>query len=309
MEKISLIFTRLFCAVLFLPFIAFAQEKQMSEWMRVQSDDGEFSIEVPVAHNYFYDKDGFLTAKDSNNYKVQQMNLLNAYHEETLISFESYKAKKGALEAFYEDEMRFPKDLTISNFKRSNTTIKQIIAKTENYYYLRQYFNSKSNIYILTVASKNGENATMKRFLDSVVFKPDTKERPNADAVLFSSLQITPVELVTVKKVADVVQTAKTEDDSITPTPSDVSKMVVIRKPSPAYTDAARMKAVQGIIRLRLTFNENGFIPKIEVVKSLPEGLLRQTVFAVLRFKFLPQEKAGKVVSTIRTVEYNFVIY
>ena len=117
MKKITLIFASLIFAISFLSFTIFAQETQTSEWIRVHSDDGEFSIEVPAKHDYFYDKDGFLTSHNRNSYNLQEMNMLNAYHENTLLSFERYKVKKGGLEALYEMGKRFPKDIKTSSAK------------------------------------------------------------------------------------------------------------------------------------------------------------------------------------------------
>jgi len=309
MKKIALIFASLVYAVSLLPAIALAQEKQPDEWIRVHSNDAEFSIEVPVEYDYFYDENGFLKAERSSSYKLQKMSMLNAYHAKTLLSFERYKAKKGGLEAIYDEDKRFPKEIKTSGFNRNGTAIKQITTNTDEYYCVRQYFHSKSNIYILTVATRNGENATMKRFLDSLIFKPATKEKPEAGSILFSALKATPVNLVTAKKAED---TDKKDETNKSPTDrgkDDTSKLVVVKKPKPTYVDTARMKAIQGTIRLRTTFGENGFIPEIEIIKSLPEGLLRQAIFAALRIKFLPEEKKAKPVSLSKTIEYSFAIY
>lgn len=69
------------------------------------------------------------------------------------------------------------------------------------------------------------------------------------------------------------------------------------------------MKAVTGTIRVRLTFAKDGFVSKIVVLKSLPEGLLRQSLFAALRIKFLPKMKDGSPETVIKMVEYKFDIY
>jgi hypothetical protein len=53
----------------------------------------------------------------------------------------------------------------------------------------------------------------------------------------------------------------------------------------------------------------NGSIPDITVLKTLPEGLLRQAVFAALRTKFIPKEKDGLPIATKSTFEFGFHIY
>lgn len=302
--------------VLFLVFISFtlifsaltvaAQNKEDLQWFRVQSDNGEFSVEIPAKYNHVYDKDGFSTSRKSNNYQLKEMHLVNAYYEKTLLSFESYTAKKGSLEAEYEVDQRFPKEIKASEFESNNTKIKQLSLKTDDYYWVKQYLESKTHIYILTVATRNGENEVMKRFLNSLSFRADTKEKPDSNIALYSSLKVTPVVLIKAekdKKIAadDKISTKDKVDDK--------SKLLIVNKPVPAYTDSARMKGVQGVIQLKTTFAEDSFIPKIEIVKVLPEGLLRQAIFAALRIKFMPEEKEGKPVAVIKTIEYNFAIY
>lgn len=309
MKKIASIFALLFSAILFSQLTVFSQGDQSAKWIRVQSDDGEFSIEVPAKHTYFYDKDGFEVTKKSKNYRLQKMSMLNAYSENTLVSFESYETKKNGLDAVYEYDKAFAKNAKVSDFNHYGAAIKQILVKTDEYYCVRQYFYSKARTYILTAASRNGETAVAKRFLDSLIFKTDTIEKPNPDAVLFSSLKGIQVDV----NIAIKNDKNKTRKDNTSKTPieqdKNVSKLILVNKPAPSYVDVARMNAVQGAIQFEVIFGENSFIPKIEVEKSLPDGLLRQAVFALLRVKFLPKEEAGKAVSTTRTIEYNFLLY
>jgi hypothetical protein len=300
---------------LFLFFVCFAvilftntiSQAQTNDWVRVSSDDGEFSIEVPAKYNFFYDKVGVFTSKDRNNYKLQNMYLLNAFADGALLSFERYESKKGGLDALYQQEEWSAKSQNIefSEIKTNGTITRQTITKTDKSYCLRYYFNSKSHIYVLTVASKDSANPTIKRFLDSLVFKPDSKEKPDTNSILFSNLKVTPVI---------ISQTVSDEKDTKTPSPNladsqGKESLIVIKKPTAGYTDSARMKQIQGAIQVRAAFNENGFTPKMEVIKSLPEGLLRQALFAILRIKFLPQIKDGKPESVTKIVEYRFSIY
>jgi outer membrane biosynthesis protein TonB len=148
----------------------------------------------------------------------------------------------------------------------------------------------------------------MKRFLEFLIFKPNTDEKPNANSVSFSSLKTTLVDLFTAKK-EDKEKKDETDKTAPEPNKTNNSKFTIVSNPAPGYTDGARMRQVHGIIQIRVTFNENGFIPKIDVVKSLPEGLLRQAIFAALRIKFLPEEKEEKLISTTKTIEYSFAIY
>lgn len=296
MKKIARVLSLIFFAFI---SIAFAQEKA-SEWIRVQSDNGEFSIEVPTQNNYFYDKEGFSVSEDNSNYRVKEMNLLNAFKEKTLLSVEIYEAKKDALKTFYP----FRKTGELSDFKLDTLTAKQHIDKKDDFYSKTLYFHSKKHIYIITAASRNGETTAMKHFFDSIIFKSDTKNETNSGAILFSSLKATMIDLRITKG-----SEAKTEKKIKAPKDDGLSKLILVSKPKPAYVDSARMRGVQGLIRMKTLFSQDGFMPKIEVTKSLPEGLLRQTVFAALRIKFLPEEKDGNPQNVTKTIEYNFTLY
>ena len=292
-------------AIIFLNYSI--SSAQIKNWIRVGSDDGEFSIEVPAKYNFGYDKDGFSESKDRNNFQLQNMYLLNAFADGALLSFERYESKKGGLDALYQYEERRAKyeNINFSKIKSNGTVVRQTITKTDKFYCLRQYFNSKSYIYVLTVAAKDSTNPTMKRFLDSLVFKPNTKDKPDTNSILFSSLKVTPVE---------ITQAAPNEKDTKASSPNlavseGLEPLIVVKKPTPAYIDVARRKNVQGTIQIRATFSDDGFIPKMEIIQSLPEGLLRQTIFALLRLKFLPQMKDGKPESIKKIVEYSFSIY
>ena len=278
------------------------------EWFRVRSDNGEFSIEVPAKYSYFYDKDGFFVSKDSKNYSLKNMQMLNAYHENTLVSVEIYEAKKESLESIFESDKRFPKQAVASSFKRNNTTVYQITIKTDEYHCVRQYFYSKTHIYVLTAGSRNGETATAKHFWDSLFFSSESQESKEDKSVLFSALKQTPVNLIT-KKKKDEDKKDKIDVNKKEKSDDKISKLIILKKPFSSYTDSARMNSVQGNIQLRLKLDENGYIPEIEVVKSLPEGLMRQTIFAALRIKFLPEEENGKPQTTVKIIEYSFAIY
>lgn len=296
-----------------LAFSVSNAQDQTAEWIRVQSDNGEFSIEVPAEYGFFADKNGFSIAENPNTYFLQEMNMLNAFHEKTLLSFESYKASKSGLDKIRERDSGKGES---SEIKREGYRIKQIIIKNDNSYTVRQYFNSKNYIYILTAASRDGETPALKRFLDSLVFNSSgakTTQAAPLDAKLkiisFSTLKATPIEVDANPQLLKKPDGAN-NDSSALPTKDKKSlPLVVLYKSPPSYTNGARTIGEQGIIRLRLDFSQAGYISKIAFLNSLREGLLRQAIFAALRIKFLPQEKDDRPQTVTKIVEYSFSIY
>lgn len=300
-----------FCLLMLAQISTFAQDPKedtnpKSDWVRVQSDNGEFSIEVPKNSNYFFDKEGFQTSYESISYLMKNASILNSYYDKTLLSFEVYEAKKEALRLTIKDD----KNKGIySKIDLNGNTIEQTITKTDKFYSVRWYFFSKKFVYILTGASK-AETPVIKKFFDSLIFKPDTKEAIDTKIPSLSKLKITPVYFRN-------LEFQKSNPDKMNvPNPGPVDKneenlekVVVVNKARPSYVDSARMYAVQGNIRLRVELFSNGGITKIEVLKSLPQGLMRQVVFAALRIKFLPEEENGIPKSVSKIVEYSFSIY
>lgn len=288
-----------FCLLLTAQIAAFAQE---NDWKRVASDNGEFAIEVPANSNYFFDNDGFTVSDSGESYQVTELRMINAYQEKTLMVVESYRANRNALNVMREKEARAGK---MSEIKGDGYKIKQVIEQTPEFYAVKKFFASKEFIYILTAASRSGETPAMKRFFDSMAFKPDGQvPETTPKAVAFSKLKQTRVEI---EEYADI------KPDNTTPKPPNIvekiTKLAIVSKPNPSFTKAARRNEETGKIRLRVTFAKEGRVSKITILQRLESGLLRQAILAAIRIKFLPQEKDGELMTVARTVEYGFSIY
>ena len=141
---------------------------QTVDWIRVSSDDHEFSVEVPSKYNFFYDSDGFEVGKDSYNYELKNVYMFNAFYHGTLISFESFDGDKAAFKALYDDDAydddgRKTSEKTIGKFK-----IKEVRNTTKDHFAVRQFIKTDKRIYVLTAATRNGDSPELHRFLDSL---------------------------------------------------------------------------------------------------------------------------------------------
>ncbi|HEX8250977.1 MAG TPA: TonB family protein [Pyrinomonadaceae bacterium] len=83
----------------------------------------------------------------------------------------------------------------------------------------------------------------------------------------------------------------------------------ILAKERAAYTDAARRAGVSGVVRLLVTFSEDGTIKYIIALNSLGYGLEEASIKAAKNIKFEPEKIDGKPVSAARTVEYRFTLY
>ena len=83
----------------------------------------------------------------------------------------------------------------------------------------------------------------------------------------------------------------------------------IISKPSPRYTDIARIYDISGEVNARVTFLANGEIGSVTPVKSLPFGLTLQAVAAAKQMKFSPPTRNGVPYAVTKTVVFSFQIY
>lgn len=277
--------------------------KNPDEWMRVQSDDGEFSIEVPAVHTYFSDNDGFaVSAGNGADIQLRNMRMLNAISEGTVVSFEIYEANKGALEKIFESDKGRKNVLSVNKIKGNDYVVREIEYESDEASWARRYFSSKKHIYVLTAGSRTSSSEGIKRFFDSLVFKPNANDKA-----------ISGIPLSSLRRLNIAVETQdKNENKSVrkpSKLDSNMQGIVLLARPYASYITPARANLVTGNVRLKVMLAKDGSIPKITIVETLPDALLRQAIFAALRIKFLPKLKDGQPEDSIVTLEYNFRIY
>ena len=92
--------------------------------------------------------------------------------------------------------------------------------------------------------------------------------------------------------------------------PSEATTRVrVVSKPEPSYTNKARNAGVSGTVVLRAVFASDGTVEHILVLRSLPYGLTNAAIEAARHIKFAPAMKDGKPISTFMQLEYNFKVF
>lgn len=87
------------------------------------------------------------------------------------------------------------------------------------------------------------------------------------------------------------------------------SRVKILSKPEPTYTDIARKNQVNGIVVLRAIFSSAGTVTNIHVVSGLADGLSEQAISAAKQIKFVPAMKDGHPVSMWMELRYNFDLY
>lgn len=87
------------------------------------------------------------------------------------------------------------------------------------------------------------------------------------------------------------------------------TKVKLLSKPEPVYTQAARNGQISGTVVLRCVFAADGTVKHILVVQALPNGLTQQSIAAAKKIKFIPAAINGKPVSTWMQLEYNYNLF
>lgn len=80
----------------------------------------------------------------------------------------------------------------------------------------------------------------------------------------------------------------------------------VVSKVEPNYTDSARQAKIEGQVALSLEVTPQGRAKNIRVTKSLDNGLDREAIAAIEKWRFAPGVKDGKAVRVVAIIEVNF---
>ncbi|MGI8670327.1 MAG: TonB family protein [Aridibacter sp.] len=89
----------------------------------------------------------------------------------------------------------------------------------------------------------------------------------------------------------------------------DATGIKVLTKPVPGYTNLARSSGTQGEILLAVSFESNGKIGYVVVIKGLENGLTENAINAAKRIQFEPATRDGKPISLVKRIQYNFTVY
>ena len=280
-------------------------ESQSADWMRVVSDDGEFSVEVPSKHNFFFDSEGFTVGKDHNDYELKNVYMLTAFYRGTLISFESFDGNRAAYQALYDDDAYDDDGRKTSDRKIDSIKIKEVRNTTKDHFVVRQFIKTDKRIYVLTAATRSADSVELHRFLDSLRISASaggTGEETKFSQMRPQNPKISFEDRNKANSSSTVGLTSKQ------PTDPSIKHAVTIRATRVSYVPLARDHRVNGNVVLKLKVSEDGAITEVIVLESLPDGLVKQAIFGALRTKFLPKEKDGVPVSVYKTLEFGFHI-
>ena len=152
-----------------------------------------------------------------------------------------------------------------------------------------QVFATEGRLYLFSAHGNLADDEATKQFFSSIVFgkKAEGIEVKDGEGLPFSN------------PACGQTVTGRDVD----------SKVRLVMKPEPSYTEAARQQQVVGTVILKVIFSCNGSVEDIRAVKELPQGLTEQAIAASRKIKYIPAVKDGKFASMWMQLEYNFNLY
>jgi TonB family protein len=297
MTRINPIAVALFVLALLPPSVSiracsFADErsaKPESDWQRLALTDEEFSILTPIQPSMLIHSAGY-TLSDGGE-RVLEQRSYSGYADGFIFVVESYKASRPQrlvkdIDHMF-DQLKFIERLKLNGFDG-----KKYEMGRNNFIGNAYIFVTSQHGYTLTVAAKNPNHPHFGRFVSSFTLGDN-------------------------KTVAGTIN-PKREDASVlsgaysgkTIPPKEVTvRAIVVWKPEPSYTQAARYDQRMGTVVLRAVFTASGEVVVSEIIKRLNDGLTEKAIEAAKNVRFFPAEKDGQPISMTIQLEYNFNLY
>ena len=285
-----------------------------SDLAEMFSENGEFSVRLPASYDAFFNKNGFTISNGFNSFELTNIYIINSYHDNSLLSFESYETVNPKMAV----EILTASDKRLGTYRKLDAppgfSIKEMSVKKKESLMIRRYIESATHIYVLTVGARDAETDAMRNFLDSQklvkVEKGKTNPAIGPDSITLPKAKITGASIVVYKSPDDFVVPAPPPAGSVkTPDDPNIKRAECIFMGRAYFTAGARSSGEQGNVTLRITVTPNGGISKVEVKNELRGGLLGQAVFGALRTKCIPYEKAGVPTESKKLFSYSFSIY
>jgi len=297
MTKIISIAVTLFVFGLLPPSInirasSFADERSCSlgsDWQRLALTDEEFSILTPIQPSMLIHSAGY-TLSDGGE-RVLEQRSYSGYADGFIFVVESYKASR---------PQRLTKDIDrvfdqlklIERLKLDGFDGKKYEMGRNNFIGYAYIFVTSKHVYTLTLAARDPNHPHFGPFVSSFTLGDN-------------------------KTVAGTIR-PKREDASVlsgaysvkpNPPKGATGKAIVVWKPEPSYTQAARYNQRVGTVVLRGVFTAAGEVVVAEIIKPLKDGLTEKAIEAAKNIRFFPAEKDGQPISMPIQLEYSFNLY
>lgn len=300
---------RLISIILFFTFAVnnlFAQTEKYSapiDWQRYAVTRNEVSVLLPKMPVMIYAPD-VCNEKETRNYYsyadevVYSLKITTKTKEKApQFCFKKGKFSRDSFDERIQEIRKTSKNINEEKLTLEGKEIIRIASKTSTVWFFDDLINKRW----LELSVSHRENARLdtKAFVESIKFT----KNPDGIEIGEGSERTLGDKKAAAENSSEVIASEKS------PTAEEKQSLMIIFKPKPRYTDAARQSNVQGSIMLRVTFLANGGIGAITPVSELSHGLTEQAIIAAKKMVFLPQKIGNRTQTVVRPVQYNFSIY
>lgn len=273
-----------------------AEQLSSASWQRYTVKGEEFSITFPTHPAMTTYKDpGWGFRKDRRDRHLGAYADGVVYTVFSLEDGDPGRALKSSIEEIgssSEWDRTTEQDLSVNGFSGKQYFGRSPLGGTV------QVFATKSRFYRFRAFGAKGEDPRVKQFFSSIALGK------NVEGIQVSDGQGIPF------KPTDQFASLFVDPSGKSYVGRDVDrKAILVMRPEPAYTDAARKNQITGTVVLKAIFSSNGSVVNIVTAAGLPEGLTERAIDAAKKIKFIPAVKDGKFVSMWMQLEYNFNLY
>jgi TonB family protein len=264
-----------------------AQFDPPREWQRYTVKDEEFSVSLPV-HPAMATSNICLSAECERRRIERQ---IGAYLDGVVYTVHCSENPTGkSLDDFIGPRFQgiTPTDVSVGGFQGKAY---QFTSSPGDFKGVAHFFRTKYHLYEFGAVGAGIDDPRLKQFFNSIILGEQKLGTLLDDGI------------------GSVPPGESSESESLYTGKQVDRKALVIMKPEPSYTEAARKNLVTGTVVLKVVFSSSGAITNLRIISELPMGLTERAITAAKQIKFLPAAKDGKFVSMWMQLEYNFNLY
>ena len=274
-------------------------QTQKIKWQILSGKENEFYFLMPEGFQAFADGNYYTMTKNGGKAQVDSRRTLARYINGVVLMLEFYEGDAKDIEAGLIERQKgqLERDEIVNNFQ-----FKSYVEKTPEFVWETQYFLLKKRLYVVQAVARSENNQIVRDFLESVRLANQKQfAAPNSGKnVKAESMPVLPEIAENLPELLD--------DSQALPDKTDRG-VIILYRPRPRFSAAARQSGASGKVTLKGLFSSSGKITKLEVVSSPGRELTDAAVKAAEQIQFLPAEKNGKLVSIYKTIEYSFSTY
>lgn len=274
------------------PPAAFAPTQ--TAWQKLSTKEDNFSVMLPARpeitghRNFTFGRNGEF---------IDEERIASVYHNGVVYLVRMYATSNPRRLL-----SKYPSLVQLPDAEESNVTVggiegKQYVIKREGYVHFVRLFATKKRLYVLEAATRDENNADIRRFISSLTL---------GDAASTGAANDQPVQAAGANSHVELLPVASGLEPL---SEKEVTRpAVIIYKPQPTYLNSAKALQVSGTLVFRMVLSASGEVTDIKVMQGLGGGLSEAGTQTVKAIKFIPAEKDGRLVPQYATVSYNFVL-